>query len=877
MAAADLKIKVGAHVKESGQQIREDLKGVQSDFEKRPLKIKIGANITDSKAQIKQDLESIKSMFESKPLKIKIGIDTDYIEKSVKKSLPQIQKNLNQALSNAAPIQVNIKPQQNNGQNQNALDAKKQGLNDSVDGLERYLQKFPKLKQQFQQSIADIRNEIASLSSTNAAKYITKDINRIEAEVNRLNKVKEELTLKLNTFKTSFNAPGGKSSGLSQNEISKQIHDMETAINNLTNTSQIPALKKQFSDLNKELKNFDISQLAEFEKTINALSSRRTQFGMTEGDLKSLNQASTLLKNIQSPDFKKLSYSDQIAEIDKLNAAIDKVKGNIKEASADDTLHRSIASIDAALAKLTRRMEDFANKYPKLQQFPELQSKYQSIMGNLQNPDYRNQGAISEMRKEIEDFEAAARKAGITTKSLSEWLGEAYQKFGGWALVTGSMMQAVHILEQMVASVRNLDAAMTELKKVTNETDTAYDQFFQRSANQAKEIGAAMSNYINSTADFARLGYSLEDSEQLAKTTAIYYNVADGMESIDEATQSVISTIKAFNIDVKDSMEIVDLFNHTSNNFAISSAGIGEAMQRSASALKEAGSTIEESVALITAANSVVQDPMKVGNALKTLSLRMRGAKVELEDAGLATDGMAESTSKLRKEILALTGQKVDIMMDEDTFKSPYKILEEISAVWGQMTDINKAAALELLGGKQQANILASLISNFQTAKDVVEQAGNATGSAIQENERYLDSINGKIAQFQTNFESLSATIIDSELVKGTIDFGSGMLHGLDTLMQHLGTLPTLLSAVAGGFVGIKTIGKINCPLTSRKQDVGCLLNGIEIETIKLLGMAKALSPFGSRKTETRIEMVYAEIKSRISGAKYRNLKIGVF
>lgn len=861
MAAADLKIKVGAHVKESGQQIREDLKGVQSDFEKRPLKIKIGANITDSKQQIKQDLESVKSMFESKSLKIKIGIDTDYIEKSVKKSLPQIQKNLNQALSNAAPIQVNIN-QKNTSQNEPPLDVKKQNLEGSLKGLENYLQKFPKLYQHFQSSIAGIRNDISSLSSVDAAKYISKDIGKIESEVNKIEKVKSELNSKLSDFKSKFNTANGKSSGTSKSSIESQIKNIQSAIDNLDSANKIPALREQFANLNKELKNFDTSQLAEFEKTINALSSRRKQFGMTEEDLKSLNQASALLKNIQSPDFKKLSYSDQITEIDKLNAAIDKVKGNIKEASASDTLHRSIASIDAALAKLTRRMEDFADKYPKLQNFPDLQSKYQNIMGNLQNPENHNQGAISEMRKEIEDFEAAARKAGITTKSLSEWLGEAYQKFGGWALVTGSMMQAVHILEQMVASVRNLDAAMTELKKVTNETDTAYDQFFQRSANQAKEIGAAMSNYINSTADFARLGYSLEDSEQLAKTTAIYYNVADGMESIDEATQSVISTIKAFNIDVKDSMEIVDLFNHTSNNFAISSAGIGEAMQRSASALKEAGSTIEESVALITAANSVVQDPMKVGNALKTLSLRMRGAKVELEDAGLATDGMAESTSKLRKEILALTGQKVDIMIDEDTFKSPYKILEEISAVWGQMTDINKAAALELLGGKQQANILASLISNFQTAKDVVEQAGNATGSAIQENERYLDSINGKIAQFQTNFESLSATIIDSELVKGTIDFGSGMLHGLDTLMQNLGTLPTLLSAVAGGFVGIKTIGKISCPLTSRRQDVGCLLNGIEIETIKLLGMAKALSPFGSRKTETRIEMVYAEIKA---------------
>ena len=48
--------------------------------------------------------------------------------------------------------------------------------------------------------------------------------------------------------------------------------------------------------------------------------------------------------------------------------------------------------------------------------------------------------------------------------------------------------------------------------------------------------------------------------------------------------------------------------------------------------------------------------------AFKTISMRIRGATTELEEAGLETDGMAESTAKLRKEIKALSG--VDIMID---------------------------------------------------------------------------------------------------------------------------------------------------------------------------------------------------------------------
>lgn len=98
-----------------------------------------------------------------------------------------------------------------------------------------------------------------------------------------------------------------------------------------------------------------------------------------------------------------------------------------------------------------------------------------------------------------------------------------------------------------------------------------------------------------------------------------------------------------------------------------------------------------------------IQNPEQVGTALKTLALRLRGAKVELEEAGLETDGMVESTSTLQEKLKALTGGKVDIMLDADTFKNTTQILREMSQVWDEMTDIEQASALELMGGKRQA------------------------------------------------------------------------------------------------------------------------------------------------------------------------------
>lgn len=78
----------------------------------------------------------------------------------------------------------------------------------------------------------------------------------------------------------------------------------------------------------------------------------------------------------------------------------------------------------------------------------------------------------------------------------------------------------------------------------------------------------------------------------------------------------------------------------------------------------------------------------------------LRAAKTEAEEAGESTDGMADSMSELRQEILDLTGHKVDIQIDEDTFKSTYQILKELSEEWDNLTDISRANILELIGGK---------------------------------------------------------------------------------------------------------------------------------------------------------------------------------
>lgn len=153
---------------------------------------------------------------------------------------------------------------------------------------------------------------------------------------------------------------------------------------------------------------------------------------------------------------------------------------------------------------------------------------------------------------------------------------------------------------------------------------------------------------------------------------------------------------------------------------------------------------------------------------------------------------MATTTSQLQAKLLALTGGKVDIMLDANTFKNSTQILREMSDAWSDMNDIQRASALELMGGKRQANVLSALIQNFDTVEKVIETSANSAGSALEENERYLDSIQGKIDQFTNATQAMWSNFLDADIVKWVVELGTNLIKIVDAI----GLIPSILAAI---------------------------------------------------------------------------------
>lgn len=445
-------------------------------------------------------------------------------------------------------------------------------------------------------------------------------------------------------------------------------------------------------------------------------------------------------------------------------------------------------------------LEAFANSFDGLDKKSiQFADNYSKVTFTIKNGNGEVEKLTASFNQAGNAINASAKNMGQASSMLGSFFSNVKKKSGEiLTYFTGANMvyQTVAKIRQGITYVREIDAALTELKKVTDETDETYNRFLQNASKTAGQIGSTVKEFTNATADFARLGYNIEQASDLAKAASVYYHVGDDISDIGEASDSIISTMHGFGIEAENAMNIVDKFNEVGNNFAISSSGIGQALLRSASAMAEAGNTIDESIGLITAANSVVQNPETVGTAMKTLSLRIRGAKVELEDAGEDVDGMANSVSELQKKLLALTGGKVNIMLDENTFKNTTEILREMSAVWDDMTDVNRAAALELLGGKRQANVLAAVIKNFKTVEDVIQTSSNSAGSALKENSKYMDSIQGRVDRFTNSLQTMWMNALNSDAVKIIVDVGNGLINIID----KLGLINTLAGAIAAKF-----------------------------------------------------------------------------
>lgn len=189
-------------------------------------------------------------------------------------------------------------------------------------------------------------------------------------------------------------------------------------------------------------------------------------------------------------------------------------------------------------------------------------------------------------------------------------------------------------------------------------------------------------------------------------------------------------------------------------------------------------------------------------------------AKTELEEAGEDTEGMVESTAKLRNLIKGISG--VDIMLDENTFKSTYQIIDEIGKVWKNIKDVDQASLLEAIAGKRQSNIVAATLNNYERLEEILEISQNSAGSAMREQEEYAKSIQYNLDSLKASYQKLAQEIVQSETVvtiikalnEGLQSLGSSdIVVGINAVSQSLIALTQTALNAKEKIEGLPAIG----------------------------------------------------------------------
>lgn len=281
------------------------------------------------------------------------------------------------------------------------------------------------------------------------------------------------------------------------------------------------------------------------------------------------------------------------------------------------------------------------------------------------------------------------------------------------------------------------------------------------------------------------------------------------------------------------------------------------------------------------------QDRSNRLTAFKTVSMRIRGTSVEeLEDAGLATDGLIESTAKLQSQVKALSG--VDIMLDADTYKSTYQIMLEIAKAWDNISDINRAALLESLAGKRNSQVLMSVIQNLDDLTGSYEAAQNAAGTMEEANAIAMDTITGKTKALSASWQELSGNLLDSGIIKffvdlarvivetanGFIMLGDGAGGTFLIIATAVGSLVTMLPAAIGSVTklvnSLKELRKIGA-VTKAGGALSGLLGGLTAG--KILLIAGAITAAGTLavwayKKFKKFNQTFDELKEKAADAK---------
>lgn len=644
-----------------------------------------------------------------------------------------------------------------------------------------------KVLQQLEKDIKSLSKNLGVELEKVSLKDVDKATSQIQKQINQLSK-----NINLNISKISLGNNGALQ------DIQQQINSaLKGEKINLEIKNNIKEVSSEFDVLDNKLKNSFLKQeqyLSQLENRLNKIKERSvTQHTKNENydNSRDLNSIQNIQNRINEAKAKgnRLSQEEKNIMTQQLVELDAYIK---KESSKSAEINRSARFLTSQLRSLESlkiRVDNRGggDKIKQSQLSSELERQINSYKKLIEENKILGSVERQRMQKTTNDMKIQTNELVRYQSQMSNILGRMKDYFIGGSVIALS----VGTLKEAFSTIQDVDTALTDFRKVTDLTKNEYSEFVDFANEKAKELSGSTSDFIQSTANFIQMGYrNVNEAKKLAEDSQIYMNVGELTQ--EQSTKSLITILKSFNLEASKSTEILDKTNQVANDFPITVAGLAGGMSRAGSVLKNASNDIDQSIALLTTANTSIQDPIRVSNGLKSIALNLEKVKMK---AGKATP-------KLQDMMMTLTHGRVSLVQANGEFKSTYQIIKDLGAVWndGTLKANEKALILQEVAGKHQANVLASLLSNAKDLDKIYEDSKNSAGSAEAENERFMDSINGRLNALKENTKGIFLDLSNTDFLKNIISGANVSVSALRKIISTVGAFPSVIGATTSAF-----------------------------------------------------------------------------
>ena len=511
---------------------------------------------------------------------------------------------------------------------------------------------------------------------------------------------------------------------------------------------------------------------------------------------KALNRYKTLLSDMKQKNLSGQLVSDKdIERLQRLENAIKRVYDNTRIASKDSRgfnfeqypkMQNAVQGATNAQnyynqsiihgKKLLEANIQETEKYIKVTQRLREGSKITSVTAY-----------VNKLTGETHKFSQSIRDLMTRTWDLGSSFKTALEKISLWAGATGIFYSVANSIQQIGREIIDVDTKLTELSKVL-ENDTNWSKLMRDTAESANMMAKSITQALDAEIEFAKQGYNAEQSVALARTSMLGSNVT-GLETGQMASY-LTGILAQFNVEAEKSSTIIDKLNEVDNNFAITSIGLAQSINKAGESAQQFGITLDELIGFTTSIGTATRESgNQIGNMLKFSFARIN------------TDKAQEALASMNIAVKDITGELLPLG----------QIYGEVANKWDSMTRAEKTYIAESLAGKHHITRLMALFDNWGISLDATTTAQTSLGSAIEENYKHLHSLESQLNRNKAAFQELAYTMGESGVKKAmssVLSVTSQYINGLTEMTKFNGLLVNSI-AILGGVILLKLLPAI--------------------------------------------------------------------